>query len=171
MNCSCKTADEIQSAYWNQSQVTLHPMALYFRDKDTLSLKHKSFVAGRDCLTHASSTVLAILDDLFALDIPELQNLNRVHYCTDSRTSNYSNRYIFETIMNHTNYFEAGHDKGPCDGVGGTSKLMADEAVNAQKATIQDAEDVSNGRKVLEVQKELTFSVLLKIIVKRKLIK
>ena len=26
------------------------------------------------------------------------------------------------------NYFEAGHGKGPCDGVGGTSKRMADQA-------------------------------------------
>ena len=28
------------------------------------------------------------------------------------------------------NYFEAGHEKGPCDGLGGTTERMADEAVN-----------------------------------------
>lgn len=147
-NYNCKTADEIQSAYWNQSQVTLHPMVLYYRD--TTSLQHKSCVAVSDCLTHASSTVLAILEDFFALDFPELRNIKHVHYWTDSPTSQYRNRYMFETIMKHKtlfgctatwNYFEAGHGKGPCDGVGGTSKRMADEAVNSQRTTIQDADD------------------------------
>ena len=38
-------------------------------------------------------------------------------------------------------YFEAGHGKGPCDGVGGTTKRLADEAVRQQKATVQSAND------------------------------
>ena len=36
------------------------------------------------------------------------------------------------------NYFEAGHGKGTCDGLGGTAKRMADEAVKTGKVTIQD---------------------------------
>ncbi|KAK3092276.1 hypothetical protein FSP39_000626 [Pinctada imbricata] len=67
-NYSCKTADEIQSAYWNQSQGTYGSRATW-------------------------------------------------------------------------NYFEAGHGKGPCDGVGGTVKRMADEAVNSSRASFQDAEE------------------------------
>ena len=39
------------------------------------------------------------------------------------------------------NYFEVGHGKGPCDGLGGTTKRMADEAVRCQKNVIQDAHD------------------------------
>ena len=39
------------------------------------------------------------------------------------------------------NYFEAGHGKGPCDGIGGTSKRLADEAVKQEKVSIQDASD------------------------------
>lgn len=38
-------------------------------------------------------------------------------------------------------YWEAGHGKGPCDGVGGTSKRLADLAVKRQIAVIQSAED------------------------------
>lgn len=34
--------------------------------------------------------------------------------------------------------FEAGHGKGPCDGLGGTTKRMADEAVRSGKCVIQD---------------------------------
>lgn len=31
------------------------------------------------------------------------------------------------------NYFEVGHGKGPSDGLGGTTKRMADKAVRCQK--------------------------------------
>jgi hypothetical protein len=37
-------------------------------------------------------------------------------------------------------YTEAGHGKGPCDGIGGTVKRMADEAVRMGTAHIQDAD-------------------------------
>jgi hypothetical protein len=40
-------------------------------------------------------------------------------------------------------YFEAGHGKGPCDGLGGVAKRMADLAVK-QNRSIQDAEDFFN---------------------------
>lgn len=54
-NYSCKTAAEIQSAYWNASQETLHPMVIYFR-REKGSLEHKSYVAVSDILSHSSST-------------------------------------------------------------------------------------------------------------------
>ena len=147
-NYACKTADEIQSAYWNSSQVTLHPIVIYYRENK--EIKHHSLVAISNTLVHASSTVVAILDKLYALQLPELQNVKHVHYWTDSPTSQYRNRYIFDLVLSHEerygssatwNYFESGHGKGPCDGVGGTVKRMADQAVNAQKADIQDADD------------------------------
>jgi hypothetical protein len=37
------------------------------------------------------------------------------------------------------NYFEAGLGKGPCDGLGGTCKRMADGAMRSGKVIIQDA--------------------------------
>ena len=148
-NYSCKTAEEIQSAYWNASQVTLHPIVIYKKDESG-QLIHRSFVAVSDSLVHASSTVIAILDKFYSLYIPELQNVKFVHYWTDSPTSQYRNRYIFDLILEHKkrygfdatwNYFESGHRKGSCDGVGGTVKQLADQAVNAQKTNIQDADD------------------------------
>lgn len=148
-NYSCKTAEEIQSAYWNASQVTLHPIVIYFRGING-NLEHRSYVAVSNSLVHASSTVITILDRLFSMELLELQNVQHIHYWTDSPTSQYRNRYIFDLILRHTerygipatwNYFESGHGKGPCDGVGGTVKRLADQAVNAQKANIQDAED------------------------------
>lgn len=39
------------------------------------------------------------------------------------------------------NYFEAGHGKIACDGLGGTTKRMADEAARQCNVLIQDAKD------------------------------
>ncbi|WAR25258.1 hypothetical protein MAR_010962 [Mya arenaria] len=39
------------------------------------------------------------------------------------------------------NYFEVGHGKGPCDGLGGTVKHIADGAIKQGHTVIQDAEE------------------------------
>lgn len=148
-NYKCSQAEEVQSAYFNQGMVTLHPVVAYYRTGEE-SLCHQSYVFVSDETTHNAATVLAIMQKL----VPKLQelvpNLKVVHYVTDSPTSQYRNKYIFHVIAKHEDmfsvkaswqYFEAGHGKGPCDGVGGTTKRMADEAVTQQKAVIQDAND------------------------------
>ncbi|MES9879633.1 MAG: hypothetical protein ABW185_01985 [Sedimenticola sp.] len=151
-NYSCKSAQEIQSAYWNSSQVTLHPIVVYYKDTETDEIMHKSYVAVSDELSHCSSSVLAIMDKFFndTIDLPGCGEIQYVHYLTDSPTSQYRNRFIFDSICEHDelygcpatwNYYEAGHGKSVCDGLGGTVKRMADEAVNSGKAMIQDADD------------------------------
>ena len=73
-----------------------------------------------------------------------------IHYLTDSPTSQYRNKMIFSVVANHHElfgvnaswiYFEAGHGKGSCEGVGGTVKRLADQAVKSGHACIQDAMD------------------------------
>ena len=39
------------------------------------------------------------------------------------------------------NDLEAGHGKGSCDGLGGTTKRIADNAIKQRKYVIQDAFD------------------------------
>ena len=104
-----------------------------------------------DEAAHNASTVYAILKKL----IPEIKiiipDLKMVHYWTDSPTSQYRNKSIFNIVCNHEkwleggaaawNYFEAGHGKGPCDEIGGTAKRLADDAIKQEKVIIQDAQD------------------------------
>ena len=52
--------------------------------------------------------------------------------------SNYKNLF---NVGASWNYFEAGHRKDPCHGVGGTVKRIADDVVREQKVEIQDAGD------------------------------
>ena len=65
----CQSQDEIQSAYWNATQVTLHPTVVYYKEENTL--KHKSFVFVFDKPAHNASTVFAILKQL----VPESKRL------------------------------------------------------------------------------------------------
>ena len=65
-------------------------------------------------------------------------------------TSQYRNKSIFDHVTRHEelyglksswHYFESGHGKGACDGIGGVAKRMADNAVKTGRATIQSADD------------------------------
>lgn len=147
-NFACRSLDEIQTAYWNQTSVTLHPIVAYFRSDG--KLKHKSFVIVSDEMSHSASTVATFIDAV----IPELKTidpqLKKLHYWTDSPSSQYRNRYMFNLIANHMetygciaqwNFFEAGHGKSACDGLGGTTKRLADEAIRQGNTTIQDAQE------------------------------
>ena len=150
-NYLCSHHDEIQSAYFDKTPVTLHPMVVYYCVQE--ELLHQSYVMVSDVTSHAAGTVFSFLHGL----IPQIKELlpavDTIHYVTDSPTSQYRNKHIFYLISSHATefgincswqYMEAGHGKGPCDGVGGTAKRMADMAVTHGKYTIQDAEDFYN---------------------------
>jgi hypothetical protein len=49
--------EEVQSAYWNQSMVMVHPVVAYFKKEENnqLVLKHKSFAFISDELSHTAS--------------------------------------------------------------------------------------------------------------------
>lgn len=149
-NYNCKSVEEIQSAYWNQTGVTLHPTVIYTRPTEESELQHQSFVIISDDQNHNSTSVVTfikeIVKDVKLLD-PEIKC---IHYWTDSPTSQYRNKTMFHLVANHQetfgidakwNFFEAGHGKGPCDGLGGSTKRLADQAVKSGKVIIQDAND------------------------------
>ena len=146
-NYSCKSLEEVQSAYFNQISVTLHPVVVYHKGAEG-DLLHRSFIIVSDEMAHKAGTVITFVKEL----IPTIKSidpaLETIHYWTDSPSSQYRNRHIFNFVANHKqiygitarwNYFEAGHGKGPCDGLGGTCKRMADEAMRSGKVIIQDA--------------------------------
>ena len=62
-------------------------------------LEHKSYVTVSDEMAHKATTVLTFLDDL----IPELidPQLDSIHYWSDSTSSQYRNKYIYDAIANH----------------------------------------------------------------------
>lgn len=146
-NYCCQTLEEIQSAYWNSSAVTLHPTVLYRRNSNG-ELEHQSIVFVSAVLNHNAAMVTLILDKVIELAKDFVNNLEAIHFWTDSPTSQYRNKTIFnymdklclKNIKSSWQYFESGHGKGPCDGIGGTTKRNADNAMKTG-VIIQDAED------------------------------
>ncbi len=148
-NYTCIPLEEVQSGYWNQDQVTLHPTVVYYRQDGTM--KHHNFVAISDDRGHNTATIKAIINSIIPRVQQLIPGLKQIHYWTDSPTAQYRNKTIFNLISSHHllykgihatwNYFESGHGKGPCDGIGGTVKRLADDAVKRGVASIQDAHD------------------------------
>lgn len=77
-------------------------------------------------------------------------NLKTVYYLSESPTSQYRNKTIFQFIANHEaefgisgrwGYLESGHGKCPCDGLGASVRRAADNAVKQGKTSIQCSED------------------------------
>ena len=147
-NFICTSDDEVQSAYWNSAAVTLHPVVVYFKEEG--SLKHKNYVIVSDDHGHNIGLVYAILKDLVSQIKEIVGDLEKFHYWTDSPSSQHRNNTAFYMISDHINlfgmtadwnYFEYGHGKGPCDGIGGTAKTAADMAVKPRKCIIKDTSD------------------------------
>ena len=149
-NFTCASTDAVQSAYWNQATVTLHPCVVYYKEGE--QLKHKSYVYVSHLNHHNSSMVIAILKALIKKDLQALiseRGIEMVHYITDSPYSQYRNRVMFAAVANHKDlfgiearwdYFESGHGKGPCDGIGGSVKRMAEQA-GKHGTPMADADD------------------------------
>ena len=129
-NYLCSYQNEPSQVFYDKNQITVHPMVVHFTEDG--SLKHKSFIGITDVTKHSAPTTVAFLLKL----IPEVKKikpmLSTVHYISDSPANQYRNKYIIKFLSEHSLYFngvlatwdyhEAGHGKGPCDGVGGSFK-------------------------------------------------
>ena len=127
----------------------MHPTVIYY--KHGQELLHKSVIFVSDEERHNAVLVYTFIKEL----ISHIRNtfekdIACIHFWTDSPTSQYRNKTIFNIISLHKQLFqtsatwssfETGHGKRSCDGLGGASKRIADDAVKHRKTTIQDATD------------------------------
>lgn len=106
-NFTCSSADEVQSAYWNSTPVTLHPIIVYY--KEATILKHKSYVIVSDDLGHNIGLVYAILKELVPEIKETISELQKIHYWTDSPSSQYRNKTAFYLVSDHEVYLVYRH--------------------------------------------------------------
>lgn len=108
----------------------------------------KSYVWITDVLQHSFPTTYSFLELLMAELKKTYPALSICHFISDSPTSQYRNRFVCAMIARFRALFgvyaswswlEKGHGKGPCDGVGGAVKKLADGLV--KKAQIIDSAD------------------------------
>lgn len=140
-NYSCAAQDEVQSAHWNQSQVTLFTTVTWFRQ--TVSSK----VIVSDFMDHSKAAVVPFLDEILKGLPPEADALR---IWTDGPSSQFKNRYVIGSmkmlserhgIRLFWNFSATSHGKGPVDGIGGSLKRIATEKVRSRQVTINNAID------------------------------
>ena len=152
-NWSTSFMHEIQSAFFGKDQLTLHPMVVYHRERDDdlqEDLHTSSFVGVSEVIQHSFPTTLAFLKQLLPHIKRLVPDLAHLHVITDSPSSQYRNRFtcgllerpeeLMPGIRLTWNWLEAGHGKGPCDGLGGALKGLADRVVKTA-GSIQDADE------------------------------
>ena len=81
----CRSQDEIQSAYWSPTQVTIHPVVAYYKVDD--KLKHQSYVFISNEVRHDAKFIFALITTLLPKLKEFLTQLEYVHYWRDSSTS------------------------------------------------------------------------------------
>ena len=126
--------DAAQGFHWNNSQCTIHPFVVYF--KESLSISHRSFVVISDCLQHDTIAVYLFQKRLVGFLKAMMGCIPRmIYYFSDGAASQYKNRKNFLNLCYHQDDFgipahfsATSHGKGACDGLGGTVKRLAARA-------------------------------------------
>lgn len=165
-NWASKFQNEPTAAYYDKSQTTVHPMVCYHRATPTGDLEIKSYVAISDEMTHSAPTVFAFLAALIQELTVKIPNLKMMHMVSDSPSSQYRNKSItallarfpavFGGIQGSWTWLEAGHGKGPCDGVGGALKHQADNIIKSNSA-IRNAEEFAIKLKAVAQKIEILY--------------
>ena len=147
-NWQAKFMYEISSAYYDKCQVTVHPMVLHCRDEEG-ELQVRSYVGISEVTNHSLPTTFAFLKKLIPIVKKDYPHLEVIHFVSDGPSSQYRNKSVCNLIARFHQIFslratwswwEAGHGKGPCDGVGGAIKKKADNIVKTNKI-ISNAND------------------------------
>ena len=145
-NWNTDQLNQVQSAYFDRDSVTIHPCVVHIPGQE--SAASYAFIAA-DKSSNANMVYAVVKPLISALKV-KLPGLRRVHFITDSPTSQYRNKTMFHLVATakkllgvevSRTYFEAGHGKGPSNGVGGAVKRVADQEVN-KGSLIQNAWDL-----------------------------
>ena len=108
-NYSCQALEEVQSAYWdNSEQVTLHPVVFYYKSNDgSQEIQHKSCIIISDCMVHNASTVVAFINELIIQKVKEIHpDVNFLHYWSDSPMSQYRNKRSLVSLLTTKSFLE-----------------------------------------------------------------
>ena len=144
-NWAVKYQDEIAAVYFDKNQITIHPMVVHYKGvgAECDKICHLSFVGVSSVTAHSVPTTFAFIGALMSELLKLLPELKVVHFISDSPSSQYRNRSmcslvarfasLYDGIEASWSWLEAGHGKGPCDGIGGGIKKKADNLVKSGK--------------------------------------
>lgn len=141
-NYNCKYHKEIQHHHFagSRNQISLHTVVVYTFDNQTPE-GHKvhSFCTVSASNIHQPAAVWCHLDPILKWLRAEFGSVDTVHFYSDGPSTQYRQKQNFYLMTTKFfdygframtwSFFEAGHGKGPADGVGGFLKRTADKIV------------------------------------------
>lgn len=140
-NFVCEMQDEVQSAHWNQRQLTLFTSALHHNEL----FQSKVFVS--DKLDHTKETIVPYLVKLLSR-LP--QSVSILKIWSDGPSSQFKNKFIAAIIPILQdkfrikiiwNYFATSHGKGCIDGIGATVKTIVRKHIRARDCIVNGSSD------------------------------
>ena len=141
-NYTCIAQDEIQSAHWNQGQITLYTSVSWFRDQ---ILSH---VVVSDFMQHNKTSAVIFSHEILA-KLPH--DVTEVKIWTDEPARQFKNKYVIDAMKELSrnchnvklvwNFFATSHGKGPVDGVEATLKRIAADKVRSRQCIINGMAD------------------------------
>lgn len=140
-NFVCEAQDEIQSAHWNQRQISLFTSAMYHND----IFQPKVFLS--DNITHTKETIIPYMYKLLA-DMPK--TLKTLFVWSDGPSSRFKNKFMASMITHseaefnikiYWNFFATAHGKGCVDGIGATAKTMVRKEILSRTHIVNGAAD------------------------------
>ena len=133
-NYTCTAQDQIQSAHWNQNQVTLFTTVTWVKGKVV------SKVVVSDCMQHTKTAVVVFLDEILQnipIETEDLPASSKIKFVMEAMRM-LSERYGIQLSWN---FSATSHGKGMVDGIGGCLKRIATEKVQTRQCIINDAQE------------------------------
>ena len=143
--------DEVAAAHWAYSQVTIHPMILYYHCQECNEVVKESLVCISDDLKHDSHAVHKFTQAVTKHIEVKAGKIDHMVQYSDGHAAQYKSKTPFMDISMSTDdfgfsiersFFGSRHGKSLCDGLGGVVKTAVLKAVKLRQVTIRDASDM-----------------------------
>ena len=156
-NYALQHQGEIQSAHWNQSQLTLFTVCVWMR-KET-----RRVVVVSDGLDHDKTSVLCFINHLLG-DLKK-HSINQIDIISDGPSSQFKNQYVLNCLpvllerhdlaRLHWHFFATSHGKGAVDGIGGVVKRSVWMKTLSGLVVVSSLEDFCQSAKKREEKIEI----------------
>lgn len=147
-NYTCVSQDEIQSAHWNQTQISLFTACVWSTSASSGPI---SFVVASDNRDHNKESATVYL--YYVIQAYKNMSSEPIQYLrifSDGPASQFKNRYMAAMLQHLRQHWDleemrwsfsaTSHGKGPVDGIGGMVKRVAWQQVRTRKASVTNAE-------------------------------
>ena len=148
-NYQCRFQNEVQSAFFDQTQVTLFPIMIYYKcsiEGSSVLVKH-SIIGISDDPKHDSDAVKCFEETALKVLQDQGHKFQMIRQFTDGCAAQFKGRKAFADISLHNdkverNFFETSHGKSVCDGLGAVIKNACHQTVISGKRILGNAKEV-----------------------------